>query len=80
MKTLTFWNICKLLQLNSGAQGEHLSIEFLWSTQLLLVMTISPFSLVDEFIFLFLLVIQGFMFFVSGVDQGNLVEGWDWFA
>ena len=40
---------------NPGAREEHLAIQFLWAITRLLVTSVSPIYLVDEFHFLFLL-------------------------
>ena len=48
----------KLLWLYHGVHGEHLIIQLLWATAQLLVPRISPIYLVDEFVFLFLVLLK----------------------
>ena len=64
----------------SEREGDHLTIELLWETARLLVTRVSPIYLVDEFIFLFLVLLKEmrtlgksniFIFSVSCANQGS---------
>ena len=60
---------------NLRVPGEHLSIQLLWATTWLLVTRFSFIYLVDEFFFLFLVLLNQMRMLgkskVSGVNQGN---------
>ena len=74
----------KLVALNPEAIAKYLAIQLLLATSWLLATRSSPIYQVDEFIRLLpvslkevrTLWIQGSIFFVSGVNQGNAEVGW----
>ena len=49
---------CLLIRLKSQKRVEHIAIQLLWATARLLVTLVNPIYLVDEFIFLFLVLLK----------------------